>query len=194
VNIDTKDARGPHALTNVVRLAPLPTAQSPELIYLGVVKGGKKAAFLFTNAVKVSTQGGTSLTCLPSNADCQIVELSPGQGMSLAPTSNTALIATFTFELMSISAQSFPSAGDALAARDAVSATGQTLIALSPSTALQTLRFDDKIGALVKQSPPTAGSTGTTGATGATGTSGSTQSGGSEQFPRGITFTLRATP
>jgi hypothetical protein len=191
VNIDTKDAKGTHALTNVVRLAPLPAAQSPELIYLGVLSGGKKAAFLFTNAVKVSAQAGSSLTCLPSNDDCQIVELSPGQGMSLAPTSNTALIATFTFELMSISAQTFPSAGDALAARDAVSTTGQALLPLSTSTALETLRFDDKVGALVKQSPPTAGSIGTTGSTGSTG-GGSSQGGNSVRFPRGITFTLRA--
>ena len=179
VSIDTKDATGTHALINVVRLAPLPAAQSPEVIYLGVLKGGKKAAFLFTNSVKVSGQSGSgALTCLPSANDCQIVELSPGQGMKLAPTSNTALIATFSFQLMSISATSFPSAGAAKQARDAVSTAGQTLIPLSNSTELATLRFDDNIGALVHQAPP-AGSTGASGSTGSSGSSGSTGATGS---------------
>jgi hypothetical protein len=175
VNIDTKDANGTHVLSNVVRLAPLPAAQSPEVIYLGVLKGGKRAAFLFTNSVKVSSgQSPNGITCLPSPSDCQIAELSPGQGMKLAPTSNTALIATFTFELMSIGTASYSSAGAALQARDDVSSAGQTLLPLSSSTELATLRFDDKVGALVAQSPPTGGSTGATGSTGSSGSSGST--------------------
>jgi len=197
VNIDTKDANGLHVLTDVVRLAPLPAAESPELIYLGVLQGGKKAAFLFTNSVKVSNQSGSQLTCLPSADDCQIVELSPGQGMKLAPTSNTALISTFTFELMSIGATNYSSADAAQQARDAVSTAGQTLLPLSNSTELQTLRFDDKIGALVHQnapSSPSTGATGSTGSTAATGSSGSTgatggTSGNAERFPS-VAFVL----
>ena len=204
VNIDTKDANGLHVLTDVVRLAPLPAAESPELIYLGVLQGGKKAVFLFTNSVKVSNQTGSQLTCLPSADDCQIVELSPGQGMKLAPTANTALITTFTFELMSIGATNYSSASAAKQARDAVSTAGQTLVPLSNSTELQTLRFDDKIGALVHQNapstPPTgatgsSGSTGSTGPTAATGGSGSTgatggSSGNAERFPNAVAFVL----
>lgn len=196
VNIDTKDATGTHALSDVVRLAPLPAAQTPELIYLGVLTGGKKAAFLFTNAVKVSGAQSSNLTCLPSNDDCQIVELSPGQGMSLTPTSNTALIATFTFEVMSISAKDFSSSSAAMQARDAVSTAGQTLLPLYNSPELQTLRFDDNTGALVHHSVPSGGSggsTGSSGATGSTGASGSTGAGGTtnaERFPSGVTFAV----
>jgi uncharacterized membrane protein YgcG len=201
VDIDTKDANGLHVLTDVVRLAPLPAAESPELIYLGVLQGGKKAAFLFTNSVKVSNQTGSQLTCLPSADDCQIVELSPGQGMKLAPASNTALITTFTFELMSIGTTNSSSADAAQQARDAVSTAGQTLLPLSNSTELQTLRFDDKIGALVHQNAPSSpspgatGSSGSTGSTAATGSSGSTgasggSSGNAVRFPSGVAFVL----
>jgi hypothetical protein len=192
VNVDTKDATGTHALTNVVRLAPLPAAQTPEVIFLGVLSGGQKAAFLFTNAVKVSGAAGSGLTCLPNADDCQIVELAPGQGLSLTPTSNTALISTFTFELMSIGAQNFPSASAALSARDAVSTAGQTLLPLYTSTELQTLRFDDKVGALVHHSVPSGGSTSPTGSTGATGSTAATGSTGAttnaERFPAGVAF------
>jgi hypothetical protein len=201
VNIDTKDANGLHVLTDVVRLAPLPAAESPELIYLGVLQGGKKAAFLFTNSVKVSNQTGSQLTCLPSADDCQLVELSPGQGMKLAPTSNAALITTFSFELMSIGVIDYSSADAAQQARDAVSTAGQTLLPLSNSTELQTLRFDDKIGALVHQNAPSSpsagatGSSGSSGSTAATGSSGSTgatggSSGNAERFPNGVAFVL----
>ena len=198
VNIDTKDANGLHVLTDVVRLAPLPAAESPELIYLGVLQGGKKAVFLFTNSVKVSNQTGSQLTCLPSADDCQIVELSPGQGMKLAPTANTALITSFIFEVMSIGATNYSSASAAKQARDAVSTAGQTLVPLSNSTELQTLRFDDKIGALVHQNAPSTsptGSTGSTGSTAATGGTGSTgatggSSGNAERFPNAVAFVL----
>jgi hypothetical protein len=174
VNIDTNDANGTHVLSNVVRLAPLPAAQSPEVIYLGVLKNGLRAAFLFTNSVRVSSgQSPNGIRCLPSPSDCQIAELAPGQGMKLAPTSNTALIATFTFELMSIGAVNFSSQNAALQARDNVSSAGQTLLPLSSSTELTTMRFDDKIGALVPQSP-SGGSTGATGSSGSSGSTGAT--------------------
>jgi hypothetical protein len=201
VNIDTKDANGAHALSDVVRLAPLPAAQTPEVIYLGVVSGGKMAAFLFTNAVKVSGASSQDLNCLPSNDDCQIVELSPGQGMRLTPTSNTALISSFTFELMSISAQNFASASSATQARDAVSTAGQTLLPLYDSPALQSLRFDAQLGALVHHSVPSGGAGGSTGssgataATGTTGTTGTTGSGGTSNAERpGLRVTFAAAP
>jgi hypothetical protein len=180
VNIDTKDATGTHALSNVVRLAPLPAAETPEVIFLGVVSGGKKAAFLFTNTVQVSADTGKDLTCLPDNNDCQIVELSPGQGMSLAPTSNAALISTFTFELMSIGSETFANSAAAMQAREAVSTAGQTLLPLSTSSALQTLRFDASTGALVEHAASHGGSTGSSGPTGATGSTGASGSNGPE--------------
>jgi hypothetical protein len=180
-NITTKDATGTHALSNVVRLAPLPAAQSPEVIYLGVMDGGKKAAFLFTNAIQVSSKAGSSsdhLTCLPNAADCQIVELSPGQGLSLYPTSNTALIATFSFELAAIGANTYSSVAAATQARDAVSTAGQTLLPLSHSSALSTVSFESKIGALVHHAAPSGSPTGPSGATGPTGSTGATGSNG----------------
>jgi hypothetical protein len=197
VDIDTKDANGVHVLSDLVRLAPLPAAQTPEVIYLGVMAGGKKAAFLFTNAIAVSSKSAGGLTCLPSTSACQIVELSPGQGLSLYPTSNSALIATFTFELVSIGATSYSSADAATAARDAVSTAGETLLPLSSSTALATLTFSSKTGALVHHSAPSEGSTGSTGSTGAGGSSGAGgatgatgATGGGDSVTRAIAFAL----
>ena len=172
VTLNTKDAQGVHVLTNVVRLAPLPAAQSPEVVFLGVLKGGKKAVFLFANPVNFN--GPADETCLPAPADCQIIELGPGQGMKLAPASNTALIATFTFAVGSISAKSYSSASDALNARNSTSSSGQTLLPLIGSTELTDFHFDSALGALSFKS----GATGS-GATGSNGTSAVVGSGGS---------------
>jgi cell division septation protein DedD len=198
VDIDTKDATGVHTLSDVVRLAPLPAADSPEVIFLGVLKGGQKAAFLFTNAIAVSSKPGNGLTCLPSTSACQIIELSPGQGLSLYPTANTALISTFSFELVSIGATTYASDGDANQARNAVSTAGQTLLPLSNSSELSTLSFESKIGALVHHTAPSGshgGSTGSTGATGSTGSSGSTAgtggTGGVESQATAVFFAAR---
>jgi hypothetical protein len=196
VNIDTKDATGVHVLSDVVRLAPLPDAESPEAIFLGVLQGGQKAAFLFTNAIAVSSKD-TGLTCLPNTSDCQIIELSPGQGISLYPTANTALIATFSFELVSIGATSYSSDSAATAARNSISSSGQTLLPLSGSPELATLVFESKLGSLVHHSAPSggssnSGSTGASGATGATGATGSSGSAaGSDSQARGIAFAVR---
>lgn len=171
VTVNTKDAQGTHVLSNLVRLAPLPAAQSPEVVFLGVLKGGKKAVFLFANPIKFT--GASGETCLPDPASCQIIELAPGQGMKLAPASNTALIATFTFEVAAIGAKGYSSASDAMNARTATSSSGQTLLPLIGSTELANFHFDSAIGALTYK----AGSSGS-GSTGSNGTSAVVGSGG----------------
>lgn len=168
VTLNTKDAQGTHTLSNVVRLAPLPAAQSPEVVFLGVLKGGKKAVFLFANPIKFS--GASGETCLPSAADCQIIELAPGQGMKLAPASNTALIATFTFQVASIGARTYSSAGAAANARNATSSSGQTLLPLIGSTELSSFHFDSAIGALVHKA--SGASTGTNSSSAVIGSAG----------------------
>jgi len=186
-------------LSNVVRLAPLPQAQSPEVILLGVLKGGQKDVFLFTNPVQVSGSSSIGKACLPSASDCQLIELSPGQGMKLAPTSNSALIATFTFQVAAIGVKNYSAANEASAARAAVSSAGQTLLPLSGSPELASFHFDGAIGALVFHATPT-GSTGSTGSTSATGANGAAtlpSGGGASLRPRfanlpGAPFALSA--
>ncbi len=192
VALNTKDAQGTHVLSNVVRLAPLPAAQSPEVVFLGVLKGGKKAVFLFANPVKFSGTSGE--TCLPSPAACQIIELGPGQGMKLAPASNTALIATFTFAVGSIGAKTYSSASAALGARNATSSSGQTLLPLIGSTELADFHFDSAIGALnFKNGSSGSGSTGANGSSAIVGSGA--PSGGQSGSPTSAlaprrTFTL----
>jgi hypothetical protein len=174
VTLDTSDAKGTRVLTNPERLTPLPAAQSPEIIFLGVLKGGDKAVFLFTDTVSVTGSASIGKACLPSADNCQIVEFGPGQGMKLEPSSNSALIATFTFSVASIGATKYGDAATATAARNAVSSAGQSLLPQSGSTELPAFHFDASIGALVFETPAPSGSSGASGTTSALGTTGST--------------------
>ena len=63
-----------------MRLAPLPAAQSPEVIFLGVLKGGKKAVFLFTNAVKVSSRPAAASRACRATPTARSSSSRPGRG------------------------------------------------------------------------------------------------------------------
>jgi hypothetical protein len=164
-DLDTTYGGQQTVATNVERDEAMPPSNAPEIVYLGVLKGGKEAAFLFTNPVQVARRTLGSATCLPNPGDCQIVELAPGKGMSLKPTVQGEGVSTFTFRLISIGAKKYSSVAAATAARRATSSVGAALVASSSATALTTLAFDTATGALIKQS-------GTSGATGASGSTG----------------------
>lgn len=59
----------------VKRLAPLPDAEDPRIIYLGLLEDGKTAVFLLDAGV--TTEGDGS--CNPSPEDCQRVHLKKGE-------------------------------------------------------------------------------------------------------------------
>jgi hypothetical protein len=150
----------------------------PQIIFLGVLEGGKKAAYLFPGAVRVSGAANAGPVCLPSDGDCQIIELAPGQGMKLETTSGSGQVATFTFELESIGAANYPNAAAASAERKEISPAGGTLLPLSNAAELGAFHFDAGLGALVFEQPTAPDTTGATGTTGATATAGTTGASG----------------
>ena len=202
VNIDTKDAKALHVLTR--RRAP--GAAARRAVARGrsssaCSQGGKKAAFLFTNAVKVS--GRRQRADLPARArrlpDRRALAR-PGHeaGADLEHRADRDLhLRADVDRREELLLGRLPPSRHATRSRRP--ARRCCRCRTRPSS--QTLRFDDKIGALVHQnvpaSPPSGsgGSTGSTGATGATGSSGSTGATGgtsanAERFPNGVAFVL----
>jgi hypothetical protein len=66
----------------VPRLTPLPSADTPSLVYLGVLSGGKTAVFMI--AVDVTAVGDG--TCRPSASRCETLEMKEGETMFLDVT------------------------------------------------------------------------------------------------------------
>ena len=121
VTLDTSDAQGTHVLTNVVAPRAAAGRESPEIIFLGVLKGGKKAVFLFTNTVAGQRRRRASARhCLPSAATARSSSSRRARGCGSRRRSNSALIATFTFTVGSIGAAELPErgGGDGRARRD----------------------------------------------------------------------------
>jgi hypothetical protein len=166
-NVKTSYGTEQDELYDVQRLTPMPANSSPELVYLGIVKGGKKAAFLLPGDVAVKLKLSASGKCFPTLADCQVVELGVGGKITLDPAAGQPGVSIFALTLKRIGAATKSSSSDATATRKSASAAGQQVVAGSSSTELADFFYDVSLGALVykKQSVGT-GPTGTTGATG----------------------------
>jgi hypothetical protein len=61
-------------IRDLARLSPLPSANSPFFVFLGVLKDAKTAVFLVSSDVTATGDG----KCRPSAADCQTIEVKEG--------------------------------------------------------------------------------------------------------------------
>jgi len=131
-------------VTNPVRLSPLPSAADPEIVYLGVMKGGKRAAFLVPRTAVGSGNG----TCRPNPGQCQVVELQVGDTEFLDIRSPTAGLVQYELDLTHISSHRTSSRATAAKAHRRESAVGRELLKKADSTALAQLNFSPQLGAV----------------------------------------------
>lgn len=162
------------ALDNLERLTPLPPNTAAEVVFLGVMKGGKSAAFLLTGSVAVKATVTGSVTCKPSAADCEVVELPVGAQLTLTPASPSSGVSTFTLKLTAIGAAKLSSASAAAQARQGAASSGEAILSASTSSVLASFFYDASQGALVYEPQNKLGTSGSTGTTGASSPSGST--------------------
>jgi len=66
---------GQKTIRDIGRLSPLPNADRPFFIFLGVLSGGQKAVFLVSSDATVTGDGA----CRPSKSNCETVELDKGE-------------------------------------------------------------------------------------------------------------------
>ena len=62
-------------LDDVARLTPLPSAENPFFVFLGVLDDTHKAVFLVSSDAKATGDG----TCKPRTSDCETIELAAGE-------------------------------------------------------------------------------------------------------------------
>jgi hypothetical protein len=186
VDVSSSYGSQTETLDNVERLTPLPPNLGAEVVFLGVMKGGKSAAFLLTGSVGAQATSTGSTTCEPSKSDCEVIEMPVGAQLTLTPTASAAAsgASTFTLKVAAIGAANLASAATATAARQSAASAGEAILTASTSAALASFFYDTKLGALVYE-PETgigtsgsSGSTGTTAGTGSTGSSGTSGSTG----------------
>ncbi len=156
-------------LNNMQRLTPLPANSTTELVYIGVLKGGKRAAFLLTDAAAAKLSASKSAKCVPSRSDCEVIELAAGEQLETTPTSSGGSLSSFTFKLSAIRGRTYPSSSAAMTARRSASAAGEQVVVQSQAPALARFFYALGLDALIYKPRVPLGTTGSTGSTGATG-------------------------
>ena len=130
----------------VQRLDPLPTADEPLLVYLGLTEDGRKAVFMLDAGVTVEGDG----RCRPSPDDCQTVELAPGETQFIEVVDETETTTQYQLDLVKIHGRRAARASRKDTAADARAAS-RTLKSLGhPAPAY---RFDARTGRLERIAP-----------------------------------------
>jgi hypothetical protein len=137
---------------NVARLTPLPSAENPMFVFLGLSEDGESAIFLVDAEAVPSGDG----TCHPSEDDCEQVALKAGDSEILELQSGTAGVVDYQLELTSIKQAKASDTATAIAAHARESSAGREYlrkaVADDPSL-LDSWDYSKKLGLLVAKTP-----------------------------------------
>jgi hypothetical protein len=134
---------------NLKLLSPLPSAQQPLIIFRGVTAGGKNA--IFTVVGEVILRGNA--VCLPSDSQCQEIELKPGETEQLEYLPPNGQAVTYELRIVSVVATKASSAAVAKL-RSGVSQAGRALLRSAGLVAIPGLRFSSVVGVLTYAGHP----------------------------------------
>jgi hypothetical protein len=141
------------SLHDPVRLTTLPSTANPQVVFLGVVKGGKSVAFLLGSKVTPTGDG----TCEPVPAGCQVLRLKPGGTEFLDVVGATGLV-QYELDLVRIGVQHATKRAVATRAVKRVSNAGKTAVRALGTNVLSGYVFSTQLGVLVlPSSGPVAG-------------------------------------
>lgn len=131
---------GDLATRNVKRLAPLPSAADPAILYLGLSEDHKSAVFLVDAGVKTLGDG----SCDPAPKNCETLTLKPGQTEFLTRGKKQ-----WQLDLIAINTKKTTDAKAAAASRTAVSRSGAKALRAMAGRA-RSYRYDSTSGTLRK--------------------------------------------
>jgi hypothetical protein len=139
------DAEGTPERKSLKRLQPLPSADEPVLIYLGVLRDGKTAVFLLDHGVQAVGDGD----CRPSPQECETLRMRAGDTEFIDVVDDTgAVTAQYQLDLLKIHKSTTASASRAKASSKA----GQRLLKARVSSEGPTgYRWDASAGALERK-------------------------------------------
>jgi hypothetical protein len=133
---------------NVARLTPLPSADDPFFVFLGVSDDGKSATFMVNADADPSGDG----KCLPSASDCQTISLGADETEFFDLQSGTAGVVQYELDLHKIRKVKVSSTAAAAKANARESAAGRdvlrNLLAEDPS-ALGSWKYEPSTGLLM---------------------------------------------
>ena len=126
----------------VKRLDPLPSTDEPLLVYMGLTKDHRSAVFMIDADLAVDGDG----RCRPIPADCQTVELSPGETAFVTVTGEDGTTSEHQLDLVRIHGRRAATRPPSKEAAAEARATSRALRFLGHSAPVY--RFDESTGTL----------------------------------------------
>jgi hypothetical protein len=155
VTLKFGEAGAEKTYNNVARLTPLPSADNPFFVFLGLKSDGKSAVFLVDADAVPSGDG----SCEPSPDSCEQVVLKVGDVEFFELQSGTAGVVQYQLELKDIKMGKASTKASAARAHVRESKAGREyirqLVAENP-TALDAWGFSSKLGLLISKDPVVA--------------------------------------
>jgi hypothetical protein len=155
VTLKFGEAGAEKTYSNVARLTPLPSADNPFFVFLGLKSDGKSAVFLVDADAVPSGDG----SCEPDPDNCEQVVLKKGDVEFFELQSGTAGVVQYQLELKDIKKSTAATKASAARAHARESRAGREyirqLVADDP-TALDGWGFSSKLGLLVAKEPEVA--------------------------------------
>ncbi len=125
VNVHFGRAGSPlREIKDVPRLAPLPSASDPIVIFMGTRSDRETAVFMLSTDVKAQGDG----RCVPSTKTCEAIELRRGGVALLDVTSNTGAVTQYELDLDEVALHTTTSRAVANAAFARASSAGRRLL------------------------------------------------------------------
>jgi hypothetical protein len=119
-------------MDDVARLTPLPSADNPFFVFLGVLNDNKKAVFLVSTDAKVTGDG----TCKPNKATCETIELAAGETEYFDITTPGGRAVQYVMHVRKIERRPASEAGTPQASAARASAAGQDILRAAADAAV----------------------------------------------------------
>ena len=140
---------------DVARLSPLPSAEDPFFVFMGVLADGKTALFLVSSDAEPTGDG----TCKPTPENCERIELQAGQTEFFDVTTPDGATVQYQLDLVKVSRVRSASAAVAANARSRESADGREVLRHAIDTKqvhVDHIAFSRELGVLVPSAQPVA--------------------------------------
>lgn len=113
--------------SDIPRLTAMPSAGNPQVMFFGVLPGGKRAVFGLNDGMAHTGKG----LCRPSHSSCSAIVLSPGQSEAVAWPNNAGGMDEAVLTLAKITSRVTHSRKEALKAYNRISPGGLCDLSLS---------------------------------------------------------------
>ena len=141
---------------DVARLSPLPSAEDPFFVFMGVLADGKTALFLVSSDAEATGDG----TCKPTPENCERIEMRAGQTEFFDVTTPDGATVQYQLDLVRVSRVRSGSPAVASTARSRESSEGRQVLRKAIDTEqvdVDGIAYSRELGVLVPSAQPGSG-------------------------------------